>query len=146
MTSSAFAEGGSIPVDFTCDGADQSPPLTWSAVPSGTRSIAVIAEDPDAPGGTFTHWTLFDVRPDVAALPQGADANGFGGASGMNDFQRVGYSGPCPPKTELHHYAFRVFALDAPVRATAGAARARVESAMNGHVIGEGALTGTFSH
>jgi Raf kinase inhibitor-like YbhB/YbcL family protein len=146
VTSTAFATGGPIPIDYTCDGADRSPPLAWGAVPDGTQTIAVVADDPDAPGGVFTHWIEFDVQPNVSSLAEGAGATAAGGVAGTNDFQRVGYSGPCPPKAELHHYFFRVFALNAPIRLRTGAARSTVESAMSGHVLAEGALVGTFSH
>ncbi len=146
VTSASFPSNGAIPVDYTCDGADKSPQLTFSAPPEGTQSFAIIADDPDAPGGTFTHWLAYDIRADVLGLPEQADPSVFGGASGTNDFHRSGYAGPCPPKMELHHYYFRVFALNARLGIVPGASRGALDSAMSGRVLAEGALVGTFSH
>lgn len=146
VTSKAFPSNGPIPVDYTCDGADKSPPLTWSAPPAGTHAFAIIADDPDAPGGDFTHWVAFNISSDVLALGEGADPSEFGGAVGINGFNRPGYSGPCPPRQEQHRYVFRVFALNAPIDAEPGSTRDVVEGAMHGHVLAEGALVGTFSH
>jgi Raf kinase inhibitor-like YbhB/YbcL family protein len=146
VTSKSFPSGGTIPVDYTCDGADKSPQLTWSAPPAGTKSFALEVDDPDAPGGDFTHWIVFDLRPDTLALPEAADPTEAGGIAGTNGFGRVQYSGPCPPRMELHHYYFRVFALDAAVALASGASRDAVDAAMSGHVLAEGALVGTFSH
>jgi Raf kinase inhibitor-like YbhB/YbcL family protein len=146
VTSKAFSTSGSIPVDHTCDGADRSPPLTWSAPPEGTRAIAVVMDDPDAPGGNFTHWVAFDIAATTVSLSEGADVASFGGTEGINGFGRVGYAGPCPPRGEVHRYYFRVFALNAPVGARPGAARDAVDGAMNGHVLAEGSLMGTFGH
>jgi Raf kinase inhibitor-like YbhB/YbcL family protein len=146
VTSSSFPSNGAIPVDHTCDGADRSPQLTFSAPPAGTQSWAIVADDPDAPGGTFTHWIAYNLRGDLRALPEGADPATQGGVVGTNDFNRLGYSGPCPPKRELHHYAFRVFALNHPIGAPPGATREVVDRAMSGHVLAQGALVGVFSH
>jgi len=146
VTSRAFASDGQIPVDYTCDGADKSPPLTWSAPPAGTKALAVLVDDPDAPGGDFTHWVAFNVRPDVLSLGEAADMAADGGAEGTNGFGRIGYSGPCPPRMEEHRYFFRVFALNAPLAAQPGATRDAVEAAMHGHVLAEGSLMGVFSH
>jgi len=145
VTSASFPTNGTIPVDYTCDGADKAPQLTWSAPPRGTRTFAVIADDPDAPSGTFTHWLLFNIDGEARALPGGEDPSGKA-VAGTNGFARVGYAGPCPPKMLLHHYYFRLFALDAPLNLTPGASRDAIESAMQGHVLGEGTLMGTFSH
>jgi Raf kinase inhibitor-like YbhB/YbcL family protein len=146
VTSKSFPSGGAIPVDYTCDGADKSPQLTWSAPPAGTKSLTVLVDDPDAPGGDFTHWIVFNLRPDTLSVPEAADPTELGGVVGTNGFNRVQYSGPCPPRMELHHYYFRVFALDATLGVTSGAAREAVDAAMSGHVLAEGALVGTFSH
>jgi Raf kinase inhibitor-like YbhB/YbcL family protein len=146
VTSNSFPSNGAIPVDYTCDGADKSPELTFSASPAGTQSFAIIADDPDAPSGTFTHWIAYNLRSDVRTLPAGADPATLGGAVGTNDFNRPGYAGPCPPKGELHHYYFRVFALNAPIAAQAVSTREVVDGAMNGHVLAQGALVGVFSH
>jgi Raf kinase inhibitor-like YbhB/YbcL family protein len=146
VTSKAFGSGGAIPIDYSCDGADRSPPLTWSAPPEGTRTLALVVDDPDAPGGDFTHWVAFDIAPSTLTLPEAADVASLGGAEGINGFGRPGWGGPCPPRHELHHYHFRLFALDAPLSAKAGASRDAVDGAMAGHVLAEGALVGTFSH
>jgi Raf kinase inhibitor-like YbhB/YbcL family protein len=146
VTSKSFPSGGTVPVDYTCDGVDRSPQLTWSAPPAGTKSLAIVVDDPDAPSGDFTHWIVFDIRPDVLALPEGSEPAELGGVVGLNGFNRIAYSGPCPPRMELHHYFFRVFALDAPLAAKPGANRDAIDAAMNSHVLAEGALMGTFSH
>jgi Raf kinase inhibitor-like YbhB/YbcL family protein len=146
VTSTAFAVNGPIPVDCTCDGADRSPPLTWSAAPSATKSIAVVVDDPDAPGGTFVHWVAFNLPPTIVSLPEGADAATIGGISGTNGFGHPGYGGPCPPRREVHRYRFLVRALDAQLDAKAGASRDAVDAAMSGHVLAEGTLVGVFEH
>lgn len=146
VTSSSFSSSGAIPVDYSCDGADKSPQLTWSAPPAVTKSFAIVADDPDAPGRTFTHWVAFDISGDARAIGEAVDPATLGGASGTNDFDKVGYGGPCPPKMEIHHYTFRVYALDAMLGVRPGATRDAVDAAMNGHVLATGALTGTFSH
>lgn len=146
VTSTAFAANGPIPVDNTCDGADRSPPLTWSAPPQKTRSIAVLVDDPDAPGGDFVHWVAFNLPGTIVSLGEGADIGALGGISGTNGFEHLGYGGPCPPRREMHRYAFRVRALDAPLDAGPGATRDAVEAAMSGHVLAEGTLLGVFGH
>jgi Raf kinase inhibitor-like YbhB/YbcL family protein len=146
VTSKAFASGGAIPVDHSCDGADRSPPLTWSAPPAGTKTLAVVVDDPDAPGGDFTHWLAYDLPASTVALPENADMASLGAEEGTNGFGRSGYGGPCPPRHEMHRYYFRVFALDAPLALKPGASRDAVDAAMSGHVLAEGALMGTFSH
>jgi Raf kinase inhibitor-like YbhB/YbcL family protein len=146
VTSSSFQPGAAIPVDFTCDGNDRSPPLAFSAPPARTASLAVIVDDPDAPGGTFTHWIAYNLPPDVSSLAEGADPAVLGAISGTNDFHALGYSGPCPPKFEEHRYRFRVLALDATIRPEPPATRDRLDSAMSGHLLGEGTLVGVYSH
>lgn len=145
VTSSSFASNGAFPVDYTCDGADKSPQLTFSAPPAGTQTLAIVADDPDAPGGRFTHWIVYNLPGGVRALPDAADPTVLGGGVGMNDFNRPGYAGPCPPKRALHHYHFRVFALNAPIDVPPNAARDVVDGAMSGHVLAEGILMGVFS-
>lgn len=143
VTSTAFAEGSALPPRFTCEGDGISPPLAWSAPPPATKSVAVIVEDPDAPSKTFTHWIVYDLAPGVRSLPEGAKNAPAGARDGTNDFGKVGYGGPCPPKG-THHYVFRVFALDA----TLGLDKLHASdlaSAMNGHVLAEGALTATYT-
>jgi Raf kinase inhibitor-like YbhB/YbcL family protein len=146
VTSKSFASGGTIPVDLTCDGANRSPQITWSAPPQGTKAFALIADDPDAPSGDFTHWVLFNVPADALSFAEGADPTQLGATAGVNGFGQPGYGGPCPPKYEIHHYVFQVYALDSKIDAPAGATREVVESAISGHVLGEGSLVGTFSH
>src|SRR5438270_953798 len=108
LTSSAFGDSGPIPAQFTCDGANRPPPLTWSEPPPGTRSFALILDDPDAPGGTFHHWGAYDVPPSARSVDGGASI----GAEALNDFGQSGYGAPCPPKgNPAHHYRFTVYAL-----------------------------------
>ncbi|MDP9150255.1 MAG: YbhB/YbcL family Raf kinase inhibitor-like protein [Myxococcota bacterium] len=147
VTSTSFPSSV-VPIDFTCDGADRSPQLTWSAPPEGTQSFALVCDDPDASGGTFTHWIAYDLRGDLRALPEGADPSAFGGAAALNDFKRAGYAGPCPPRRELHHYSFRVYALNARLNISTSATREDFEGALragSGHVLAEGALVATFA-
>jgi Raf kinase inhibitor-like YbhB/YbcL family protein len=146
VTSPIFESGAPVPVDFTCDGADHSPPLILSAPPASARSLAVVVDDPDAAGGTFTHWIIYNLRPDTLTIAEAADLGPSGAISGTNDFKRLGYSGPCPPRFELHHYRFRVVALDALLRPEPPATREALDAAMNGHVVGLGTLVGVYSH
>jgi Raf kinase inhibitor-like YbhB/YbcL family protein len=145
VTSRSFGAGAAIPIDRTCDGADRSPDLTWSEPPAATRAFAILVDDPDAPSGDFTHWVAFNLPADARSVPEGVDLSGARGVAGSNDFGRVGYSGPCPPRGELHRYRFRVIALDARVDAPPGASRDAVSRAMNGHVVAEGILSGTYA-
>jgi Raf kinase inhibitor-like YbhB/YbcL family protein len=146
VTSKAFEPDGAIPIDCTCDGVDRSPALAWSAPPEGTRSLAIVVDDPDAAGGQFTHWLAYDIPPATVALLEGVDPTTLGADEGTNSFGRAGYGGPCPPRLEMHRYVFHVFALDAPPGVRSGATRDAVDAAMSGHVLGEGALVGTFAH
>ncbi|HUB05549.1 MAG TPA: YbhB/YbcL family Raf kinase inhibitor-like protein [Myxococcales bacterium] len=139
--STSFAAGGAIPGRFTCAGADLPPELHWSAPPTGTRSFALLVEDPDAPGGAFVHWVLYGIPAGTRSLDEGGAA---AGRSGGNDFGRDGYGGPCPPPGAPHHYHFKVFALDRELTLPAGASAADLRRAMRGHVLAEGTLIGTF--
>ncbi len=126
-----------FPREFTCDGANRLPRLEWSAPPSGTQELAIEMLDPDAPGGTFTHWLVYGIPPSISSLVTlPAEA-----AEGVNDFGRVGYGGPCPPRGSAHHYHFVVLALDS---LAAGANRSDLESRLRGHVIGKGELVATY--
>lgn len=150
LTSGAFTTGGVIPAKYSCDGADVSPPLAWSGMPPGTAAFALIADDPDAPAGTWVHWVLFNLPANVTALPEGVAKTDqladFGGAlQGKNDFRRVGYGGPCPPPGKTHRYFFRLYALDAALPLKAGATKQDVERAMRGHVLAETLLMGTYA-
>ena len=143
--SSAFQEGGWIPELYSCDGADISPSLEWSAAPVEARSFTLIVEDPDAPSGIWTHWLLYDVGPKIQALSQ-AFRPGALGVSGTNDFGNPGYGGPCPPKGHgSHRYFFRLSALNvATVGLPPGAKRAELLEAMKGHVLAEAQYMGQF--
>jgi len=141
LTSSAFNEGETIPKKYTCDGEDLSPPLSWSGVPGDTKSLALIVDDPDAPGGTFVHWVQFDISPDVQGFQEGMKG---AGVEGINDFRRRGYSGPCPPRGSDHHYFFKLYALDEKLNLAAGASKREVERAMQGHILAQGQLTGKY--
>jgi Raf kinase inhibitor-like YbhB/YbcL family protein len=149
VRSSAFPAGGAIPRQFTCDGADQSPPLAWSDQPAGTKSLALIVEDPDAPGGTFVHWVLFNLPPTPAELAQAVphvSTLDNGARQGRNDFRRVGYGGPCPPRGSTHRYFIRFFALDAALNLTPGATAYELRAAIQDHTLGKTELMGTFGH
>lgn len=149
LTSGAFEEGGRIPTRFTCDGPDVSPALAWSDAPADTKALALICDDPDAPRGTWVHWVLYDVPVGITTLPEGVPAEevlpDLGRAKqGRNDFGRIGYGGPCPPPGKPHRYFFKLYALDAALRLEAGATKADVERAMQGHVLGNAQLMGTY--
>lgn len=147
LTSTVFQKGETIPKQYTGDGVDQSPPLRWTEPPSGTKSLALICDDPDAPRGTWVHWVLFNLPPQtreleenvptIATLPSGAK-------QGKNDFGNIGYGGPAPPKGKAHRYFFKVYALAVAVDLTPGANKAQLEDAMKGHVLAEGQLMGTY--
>jgi Raf kinase inhibitor-like YbhB/YbcL family protein len=143
LTSPAFEAEATIPRRFTCDGEEVSPPLAWSGVPAEARSLALLVEDPDAPGGTFVHWTLFGVSPDTAAIEAGrlpAQAR-----EGENSFGDAGYGGPCPPEgDEPHRYVFTLYALRSEPDLDAGASPEAVRSAIADTAIARGQLTGRF--
>ncbi|HHL40245.1 MAG TPA: YbhB/YbcL family Raf kinase inhibitor-like protein [Deltaproteobacteria bacterium] len=149
IESSAFDDGGQIPAVHTCEGADRSPELGWEDAPAGTRSFALIVEDPDAPGGTFIHWVLYDLPAASKGLAAGLAKEPTlpGGArQGMTGFGRIGYRGPCPPPGDgYHRYFFRLMALDVESLGLApGASAKAVEEAARGHVIGEATLVGRY--
>lgn len=146
VTSSSLGSGGSIPVDFTCDGKNSLPAMTWSAPPEGTRALVLIIDDTDAPGALFTHFIAFNVPPETRGIKEGADLTALGAQLGRNDFNNVSYDGPCPPRGEPHRYGFRVFALDTKLTVKEGVPRADVDAAMNAHVLGEGVATAHFAH
>ena len=145
VTSSAFKDGNSIPVRFTCDGAEMSPQLEWAGIPEGTKSIALIADDPDAPGGTWSHWVLYGLPPGASALDEGLSANASETSQGENDFGRPGYGGPCPPRGHgPHRYYFKVYGLDSEPAISGRPQRSSLLKAMDGHILAEGALMGTY--
>ena len=146
ITSSAFSDSGMIPPQHTCDGQDVSPPLQWESVPGGTRSIALICDDPDAPMGTFVHWVLYNLPADVRELPEGVPVQETlpnGARQGTNDFGTIGYGGPCPPGG-THRYFFKIYALNAPVELSAGATKAELLDAMGGRILAQGQLMGKY--
>jgi len=147
LTSAAFQGGQPIPRQYTGDGRNLSPPLTWRDPPAGTRSLALICEDPDAPRGTFTHWVAFNLPADSHELGEGVPGEGTlpnGTAQGTNDFGRVGYGGPSPPPGKPHRYIFTLYALDGPLNLRPGATKGQALAALKGHVLGEGQLVGTY--
>lgn len=148
LTSPAFEDGAPIPVQHTCDGADRSPALVWQDAPAGTASYALLCEDPDAPRGTWDHWVMWNIPADAAALEEGvppADLLPHESRQGVNSFGRVGYGGPCPPKGPGHRYFFRLFALDvAQLDLPQGAVKRQLLKAIEGHVLAEATLMGTY--
>src|SRR5207248_1508602 len=147
LTSSGFQEGKPIPKQYTADGQNRSPPLKWGDPPAGTRSLALICEDPDAPRGTFTHWLIFNLPAESRELAEGIPAQPSlpnGTAQGTNDFGKAGYGGPKPPPGKPHRYLFRLYALDRPVDLQPGATKPQLLAAMEGHILGEAQLLGTY--
>ena len=147
VSSSAFHEGAEIPARYTCEGQDISPPLNWSEPPAGTKSIALIVDDPDAPGGVFTHWVLFNLPSQTTELAEAMPAQAelpSGAQQGKTDFGRAGYGGPCPPPGRPHRYQFTVYALDQTLDLKAGASKGELFSAMSGHILAQGRLTGIY--
>lgn len=146
ITSTAFSPGELIPPEFTCDGNDVSPPLAWSDVPPGAISLALISDDPDAPGGRWVHWVAWNLPVSPGRLDRGQPGKGEladGTRQGTNDFHRPGYGGPCPP-SGTHRYYFRLFALDTRLDLAAGATRAELEGAMKGHILATAELMGKY--
>lgn len=147
VTSKAFGEADMIPRKYTCDGEDVSPPLAWSDVPEGTKSLALISDDPDAPVGTWVHWVLYNIPADATELPEGVPSDQTlenGARHGITDFRRPGYGGPCPPGG-THRYYFKVYALDAALDLDPGATKAQLLAAMEGHILAEGQLMGKYT-
>jgi len=149
ISSSAFQDGGMIPKKFTCDGADVSPALSWTNPPHGTQSFSLIADDPDAPAGTWVHWVLYDLPPTAQGLPEGIARSrdlSDGSRQGRNDFGKIGYNGPCPPRGATHRYFFKLFALDCKTGLPAGATKADLERTMKGHVLAQAVVIAKFQH
>src|SRR5579885_1072038 len=142
ITSTAFDEGGMIPAKYTCDGENVSPPLAWSGVPEAAKSLALVADDPDAPGGTWTHWVIYQIPATEKGLAEHVPARDTldGGArQGKNDFKKTGYGGPCPP-SGAHRYFFKLYALDTDVNLAPGATKDQLLKATEGHVVAQGQL------
>jgi Raf kinase inhibitor-like YbhB/YbcL family protein len=141
ISSTAFFEGGMIPGRYTCDGEDLSPPFVWSGVPAGAQSLVMIADDPDAPVGTWVHWVIYDLPLELNGLPEAISGIG---KQGKNDFRKLGYGGPCPPPGKPHRYFFKLYALDRLLNLPSGATKAEVEKAMKGHILAEGQIMGKY--
>ncbi|HEY1264356.1 MAG TPA: YbhB/YbcL family Raf kinase inhibitor-like protein [Terriglobales bacterium] len=147
ISSTAFQSGGTIPRKFSCEGSDVSPEISWTDPPSGTVSLVLIADDPDAPAGTWTHWVLFDLPPGKRQLAENVSKVGelpAGGRQGKNDFGKIGYGGPCPPPGKPHRYLFKLYALDRKLDLRAGAGKSEVEQAMQGHILAQAELVGQY--
>jgi Raf kinase inhibitor-like YbhB/YbcL family protein len=148
IESSAFPQGGSIPKQHTCDGADVSPPLAWREPPAGAKSYALICDDPDAPAGTWTHWIAYCIPPQVQKLAEGVSTKPElpdGTLQGKNDFKRVSYGGPCPPQGKPHRYFFKLYALDVMPTLIPGLTRFACLKAIEGHVLAKAELMGTYA-
>ena len=147
IKSFAFSEGEKIPVKYTCEGEDISPPLSWSKLPFGTKALTIIVDDPDAPGKAWTHWVLFNLPGDTEELLEAVPTQSklvSGAFQGKNDFGEIGYGGPCPPPGFPHRYHFTLYALDQPLKLKPGASRFQVLDAMKGHILASGKLTGIY--
>lgn len=148
LTSSAFKEGEPIPRRHTCEGEDLSPPLEWTVPPVGTRSFALIADDPDAPGGTWVHWVIYNLPPDLRGLSEGVPIKeqlANQARQGLNDFRRIGYGGPCPPPGKPHRYYFRLYALDRLLDLKPRATKEQLILGCKGHILAEFQLMGRFA-
>ncbi|MGH6877549.1 MAG: YbhB/YbcL family Raf kinase inhibitor-like protein [Rhizomicrobium sp.] len=151
ISSTAYVDGGTLPARFTCDGADISPPLTWSGAPSGTKSFAFILDDPDAPDPaapktTWAHWVLYDIPVDVHGLPEGGSQHlPAGTREGSNDWKRTGYGGPCPP-IGRHRYFHKLYALDTVLPDLHRPTKDALLAAMRGHVLAQAQFIGTYQH
>jgi Raf kinase inhibitor-like YbhB/YbcL family protein len=147
LKTAAFSDGGEIPKIHACNGSDLSPALNWKDAPAGTQSLVLIVDDPDAPGGTWTHWIIWNIPGQATTLPQGVPTIAVldnGARQGKNDFGRIGYGGPCPPPGKPHRYYFKLFALDARLDLKAGASRSELEQAGKRHVLAQTKLMGTY--
>jgi Raf kinase inhibitor-like YbhB/YbcL family protein len=147
LQSTAFLPGGEIPAKYTCDGQDISPPFRWADPPAGTKGLALIGDDPDAPGGTWVHWVLYGIPATVRGLPEGVPARetiAAIGRHGVNDFRKVGYGGPCPPRGSAHRYYFRLYALDVDLTLSPRNSEAALLKAIEGHVLGQAELMGRY--
>jgi Raf kinase inhibitor-like YbhB/YbcL family protein len=142
LHSSAFEEGGMIPSKYTCDGDNSSPPLSISGLPTGAKTLALVLEDPDAPNGTWVHWTLWNLPTETSSLPEGSIPSSA--VEGVTSFGKPGYGGPCPPDG-THHYIFTLYALDTALSITSYTDRAGLGTAMQGHVLAQATLTGLYA-
>ena len=147
ISSPSFSNGGDIAKKFTCDGADVSPQLTWSDPPAGTKSLALLADDPDAPVGNWNHWVLWNLPAESRELGENVAKTGQlpdGSRQGPNDFRKTGYNGPCPPPGKPHRYYFKIFALDAKLDLKGSAGKRELEAAMKGHILAQAEWMGRY--
>jgi hypothetical protein len=147
LISTAFSEGRAIPKQYSCDGQDISPPLRWQDVPAGTETFVLIADDPDAPAGTWVHWVIYDIPERARELQENypkQEVDSDGSKQGVNDFKKIGYGGPCPPGG-THRYYFKLYALDTSLDAEAGLSKNEILKRMENHVLDEAQLMGTYS-
>jgi Raf kinase inhibitor-like YbhB/YbcL family protein len=148
LTSPDFRPGEMIPRQYTCDGNNTPPPLSWSGVPGNARSLALIIEDPDAPRGMFTHWIVCGLPPDhtqISESPRSGGGSTHGAVEGKNDFGRLGYGGPCPPPGPAHRYFFRLYALDQLLELSPGASRDQFLKAIQEHILAQAELMGRYA-
>jgi len=146
ISTTSFSAGGVITKKYTCDGEDISPQLSWSGTPPKTRSLALIADDPDAPAGTWNHWLIWNIPAPTNQLSEGIPKTRENEAmrQGQNDFQKIGYNGPCPPPGKPHRYFFKLFALDTNLDLKPGANRAQLDAAMKGHILAQTEVIGRY--
>jgi len=148
IVSTAFREGEALPTQYTCDGANISPPLRWGGIPKNSQSLALVCEDPDAPSGVFVHWVIFNLPPIVADLPEAMPTTEelveSGAIQGRNDFNNIGYDGPCPPPGKPHRYFFKLYALGTDLTLPAGASKSDLDRAMEGHILGRAEWMGRY--
>jgi Raf kinase inhibitor-like YbhB/YbcL family protein len=147
ISSKSFTNGGDIAKKFTCDGEDVSPELSWNGAPAGTKSFALLSDDPDAPVGNWNHWTLWNAPPESRGLPEGTKKVAQlpdGTQQGLNDFPKVGYNGPCPPPGKPHRYYFKLFALDAKLTLKQNSGKRDLETAMKGHILAQAEWMGRY--
>jgi Raf kinase inhibitor-like YbhB/YbcL family protein len=148
LKTKAFQSSETIPSKYTCDGADVSPDLTWEGAPQGTKGFALICDDPDAPSGTFTHWVLYGLAGGITQLPENIDKKEEVASpkckQGMNDFGKLGYGGPCPPRGSKHRYFFKLYALDADIQVSSKPKKSDLETAMKGRILAQTELVGTY--
>ena len=147
ISSPSFPNGGDIARQFTCDGADISPQLSWTEPPVGTKSFALLVDDPDAPVGNWNHWAMWNMPSTLRALPEGVSKTAHlpdGSVQGLNDFHKPGYNGPCPPPGKAHRYYFKVFALDTSLDLKPTAGKHQLETAMKGHILAQAEWMGRY--
>jgi hypothetical protein len=147
VSTTSFTPGNTIPKKYTCDAQDLSPELSWSGAPASTKAYALIADDPDAPVGTWTHWLLWNIPASVHELQEGVSKNAQlpdGSRQGQNDFKKVGYNGPCPPPGKPHRYYFKLYALDSQLEVKPGATRSELETAIKQHTLEQAEVLGRY--